>query len=131
MRSVLQLVMVMILTCPAAALARGTIVYAGGSFGRRANTGSDYIVEAVSIAKANRVARDRPVVLTPAPVFDSAAAERTASAFQIDARPPHWRPSLAGLRRGIAPDPGRHDVRDEEQVCRRGRRQLQGAQRAG
>ncbi|HXA36423.1 MAG TPA: xanthine dehydrogenase family protein molybdopterin-binding subunit [Steroidobacteraceae bacterium] len=27
-------------------------LYAGGSFGRRANTGSDYIVEAVSIAKA-------------------------------------------------------------------------------
>ncbi|HWX81623.1 MAG TPA: xanthine dehydrogenase family protein molybdopterin-binding subunit [Steroidobacteraceae bacterium] len=28
-------------------------LYAGGSFGRRANPGSDYIVEAVSIAKAN------------------------------------------------------------------------------
>jgi isoquinoline 1-oxidoreductase beta subunit len=28
-------------------------LYAGGSFGRRANAGSDYIVEAVSIAKAN------------------------------------------------------------------------------
>jgi len=28
-------------------------LYAGGSFGRRANFGSDYIVEAVSIAKAN------------------------------------------------------------------------------
>jgi isoquinoline 1-oxidoreductase beta subunit len=27
-------------------------LYAGGSFGRRANAGSDYIVEAVSIAKA-------------------------------------------------------------------------------
>jgi isoquinoline 1-oxidoreductase beta subunit len=27
-------------------------LYAGGSFGRRANPGSDYIVEAVSIAKA-------------------------------------------------------------------------------
>jgi isoquinoline 1-oxidoreductase beta subunit len=27
-------------------------LYAGGSFGRRANTGSDYVVEAVSIAKA-------------------------------------------------------------------------------
>ena len=27
-------------------------LYAGGSFGRRANTVSDYIVEAVSIAKA-------------------------------------------------------------------------------
>ena len=31
---------------------RSTRCYAGGSFGRRANAGSDYIVEAVSIAKA-------------------------------------------------------------------------------
>ena len=31
-------------------------LYAGGSFGRRANAGSDYIVEAVSIAKAHGVA---------------------------------------------------------------------------